>query len=1365
MAFPTKYLKYLLLSVLLVAMGSTYAQDVKFSEFIIEDGLTSVNAILIDGYGYKWFGGTHGLYRHDGYDFDIFKHAPGDIQSLSSNDINTLFEDAKHNIWIGLSKNGVNIFERKTERIIRLTITPELTSSTVTDFEQDVNGNIWIGTLKNGIFVLNPDFSLKQRFTHHLLKANSLSNNDVFDFLIDSQNDLWVVTNSGALDWYQAKDSSFISYPFFSTNLSGIRSGQQLLEVEPGKIWVGTEGQGIFGFDVATRSFEQFNPHGNGSVNTNIITGLGKDSKNNVWISTDGGGLYSYQLSSGTFTHYEYDEQKEFGISNNAFYSLFIDQSDRIWLGMGNGKVNISNHHPFHFIREGQGISFDVVVDLLIDKRERLWVATGGGGLDVFDLKSHKQLFNFSAEEESLLQTNILLTLYEDRADNIWAGTFLGGINQWSSQGAIQQHFAHRETGNSLSNDHIFDITEDAEEKIWLATQGGGVDCFDPRSGIFKNYSMDNHSGLASNRVQSLLTDNQNRIWAGHFFGGLQLFDKQTNRFVSIELPGALHQTIRQYPIHAINQDKQNNLLICTGGMGLVVLDSTFNHFTVYNQKSGLPSNAVYGVYDFENNYWVSTNLGLAQINRHKDEILIIDKSDGLITNDFEAGTIAENKQTGTLYFGSKEGVVYFQPKLISEYRETPEILFTDLIVLNQPIRPGDTLSGKILLEKSLLFSEQIQLPYSQNSFSVSFACPRFEKPQKLLYRYQLKGWEDRWLIAKPTRRFANYTNVDFGKYEFIVQVSTDGGKNWPAEKALQVVISPPFYHTKLAYLMYILLVGSIVIGVFHFVRGRVTLRNQLKFEKFSREKDNELNQEKINFFTGISHEIRTPLTLMLGHLERLTNFEDLKQKTRQELSIINKNGNRLLMLVNQLLDFRKMETGQLKLKVSRQNIVHIIKEILLPFRELAIQKKISLQFNSQIDQSFLYFDASKIELILYNLLSNALKFTAAHGHIEVSVEIKNGLLLLSVGDTGQGIEKENLKKIFEPFFQGKAGSRRGVKGTGIGLSLVKEVVELHHGTIAVESQEKQGAVFKVFLPIKVEDYAENEIVDLKEESVRSIPVITGTKAIEKKQTTIKLLLVEDNEEILAFLKDGFKEEYEVLIANNGKSGLEKAIATIPDLIISDVMMPEMDGMEMCRLLKNDIRTNHIPIILLTARTGFIHEHSGLDTGADDYVTKPFQFDLLRIRAHNLIENRKRIHKKIRRDFLLEPKKVTINDPNEQFIADVMNLIEENISNEEYTVKKLATDIGMSHSVLYRKIQALTNMTVNAFIKSVRLKKAAQLLQSGAYSISEVAYQTGFSNPKYFSTCFGNEFGQTPSDYLRNPAVKPTADKPNSSKN
>lgn len=1359
-----KTLKFLLIGCWLLIADMSYGQGLRFDQFVIEDGLTSVNAIIIDEYGYKWFGGTHGLYKYDGYEFEIFTHDPDNINSISHNDIMTLFEDDNHDVWIGMSTGGVNVYHRRTGTILRLSEITELSMSSVTSFEEDAAGNIWIATLKSGIFVLDRNKSLKKRFTHNFLDNSSLSNNDVFDFLTDAQGNFWIVTNSGSLDLFQSQDSSFVQYTYFNERLSGVRSGQKLIECDSGKLWIGTEGYGIFEFDISSKQFKNYSAKGPNSITNNIITGLAKNSEGNIWISTDGGGLNYYNTKTKLFSHHTHDAENEFSVTNDASYSLWIDRFDRIWLGMGDGRVNISSNSPFHFIRSGSGLSHNVVVDLLIDKNGLLWVATGGGGIDLVDIRSKNKLLNISTHSQPLLKTDVILTVHEDANSNIWAGTFMEGANQFDEKGRPLRALVHNGTHNNLSNNHIFDIGEDERGNVWFATQGGGVDRYNPSLKTFKNYNSRNNSGLISDRIQTLLIDHKNRVWVGHFNGGVQVFDRKTKKFVLVELPQDLGILLNRFPVHAIYEDAANNILFCTGGAGLIAVSSDFDDFNIYNKKSGLPSDAVYGVLEFNDKYWVSTNAGIAEIDRSANLVNTIDKSDGLLTTDFESGSIATSFN-GELYFGSKEGVVYFDPESLNNTSSPVEVIFTDLAVFNRPVKSGDQLEGQVVLKESLLFSDEINLPFTKNNFSISFACPAFDKPTKLLFRYRLKGLDDRWVFTRHDRRFVNYANLHFGNYKLDVQASTDGGKSWGTERSLRIVVRPPLYRTRGAYLIYIVVLCVVIYVIYSFIRGRIALQNQLKFEKFSREKDNDLSTEKINFFTGVSHEIRTPLTLILGHLERLAQFENLNGKLRYELSTIRKNGNRLLVLINQLLDFRKMESGQMVLKVANQDITQTIKEILLPFMELAIQQDISLQFKNELTQSHVYFDASKLEIIVYNLLSNSLKFTPSKGKIDVVLRDEDGNLLIQIVDTGQGITKENMDKIFQPFFQGNAGSQHGVTGTGIGLSLVKEVIEIHHGKITVQSELNNGTKFNIWLPINKEDYQENEIVEMGDSNPDKLIDNSQLKPsipVDKKNSDVKLLLVEDNLDILTFLQDNFKEQYEVFASANGKEGLKTALEIIPDIIISDVMMPEMDGIELCRHLKQDIRTNHIPIILLTARTGFMHEHSGLETGADDYITKPFKFELLNIRTLNLIENRKLIHQKFRKELLLEPKKIDVDDPNEQFLSELMNMIEENISDAEYTVKDLAKSMGLSHSVLYRKIHALTNLSINDFIKSIRLKRATQLLKSGAYGISDVGYMVGFSNPKYFSTCFKAEFDKSPSEYIREQRAEDLHDETNS---
>ena len=1329
---------------------NVFAQDIKFDKLIIEEGLTSVNAILIDHYGYRWFGGTHGLYRFDGSDFKIYTHSSLDSGTLSYNDVLAIYEDTENNIWVGTSNHGVNLYQRELETIVRFSHIPTLSVSSVTAIQEDVNGNIWIGTIGNGIFVLDQKSQLVARFNHNVLIENSLSNNDVFDFLLDDSDIFWVVTNSGKLDKFNPQDSSFIHYTLSQQSFFGVRSGQKLLEVDSNKIWVGTEGAGIYQFQKESGKFSNFRSGGESGLSNDIITGLSLDSNGNVWVTTDGGGLNQFNQVDNTFTQYMYDPADEFSLSNNASYSLFVDGRDRIWLGMGDGRVNISNDKPFDFIRAPKTIGFNVVVDTWITEDNKLWVATGGAGLDLVDLNTGNSVKRINSSSSPAIATNIILSVSEDADGYIWLGTFQGGVYKLDAKGRILSSFMHDDSkSNTISNDHIFDIVQDQNGNHWFATQGGGIDKYDPTTKSFVNYNTTNNSGLVSNRIQTLMADAKNRIWVGHFNGGLQVYAPSENRFVTIDLPGDLENKLKMHPIHAICQDGQGGILLGTGGLGFIQINGDLSDFTIYDADAGLPSNSVYGMMAYGGAWWLSTNNGIVRIDVQDNSIMTIDKSDGLLSGDFESGAISVS-QEGQLYFGSKLGIVHFNPERLSQRRMDLNPVLSNLAVFNQPIEPGQKLGEITVLEQSLLYAEEIQLPYDHNNFSLSFSCPTCENPQKLLYRYKLTGIDEGWVKAGPNRRFINYSNVNAGNYELIIHASDDQGRTWSEARKLTVQVHPPFYMSIEAYLIYLVIFILLGFLIYIFIRGRIELRNELKFEKFSREKDNDLNKEKINFFTSISHEIRTPLTLILGHLEKLTNQKGLSVNIKHELAVIKKNGNRLLLLINQLLDFRKMESGQMKLAVSNQNIVNLTKEILLPFREFAIQKKVELKFEPHIDINSGWVDAAKIETIIYNLLSNALKFTATGGSIRLSLSRKKDEIIIQVSDSGQGIAKENLEKVFEPFYQGHAGSKYGTVGTGIGLALVKEVVELHHGKISVMSQEGQGTQFIVTIPVDRTKYQELEIVEVNPElTVEPENKINQESRTNGEMPDLQLLVIEDNLEILSFLEDSFKDKYKVIKAENGKEGLNKAFQEIPDLIISDVMMPEMDGIEMCRHLKKDIRTNHIPIVLLTARTGFTHEYSGLDTGADDYITKPFKSQLLNIRVHNLIQNRKLIHEKFKKELILQPSEVDVSDPNEKFLADLMQLVEENISNSELMVNDLAKNMGLSHSVLYRKIHALTNLSINDFIKSIRLKRAVQLLETGLYNISETSYKVGFSNPKYFSTCFKAEFGKSPTEFIQ----------------
>ncbi len=1342
-------LRYVFLFTLFLSFKS-YPQNLKFDKLVVEDGLTSINSILLDDNGFTWFGGTHGLYRFDGVEFRSFNHDPDDSSSLSSDNIISLFQDSRGVIWIGTENNGVNAYITKDERILRVRFKEEsLNRSSIPTFGEDMDKNIWIGTIGDGIYVVDSLFDIIGRYYHDSNKPTSLSNNTVFDLLCDKKGQMWVSTNSGSLDLFG--HGVFQHYSYFDDELAAVRTGQRMIEDSRGKIWLGTEGEGLFIFDPENEKFVGFNANqDNSPIRNDVITDLGKDSKGNIWISTDGGGVNLFDVELNEFLHFGYEENNEFGLSNNASYSLSVDQNDRVWLGMGDGVVNISDKTHFRFIRPSDGLSFRVVVDLIIDDHNNLWAGTGGGGLDRINLISGKSK-NFSVgENKSALSSDVILTVLQDNSGNVWAGTFLGGVNRITFD-FDEVKWLTRNDG--LSNDHVFDIVNDSKDRLWIATQGGGLNLYDPKDGSFEHFTT-KESGLTSNRIQCLLVDLEQRLWIGFYFGGIQVLDVKTKSIIEEGVVSEdLLQKISSYPVHSLYQDTLGNVWIGTGGLGLIQVKDDAS-YELFDKKKGLPSNSIYGSISAEDKIWVSTNKGIASIHLKSGDVVVFDKTDGLLTSDFESGAIAISK-SGQLYFSSKEGILHFDPGSLQKHDEDINVELTDFTVFNEKVIPGREYDDVTILDQSVVTTDEVRLPFSHNNFSISFGCPAFSKPQKIQYRYRLIGWQDDWIISENDRRFVPFANLREGDYVFEVQGSRDR-QQWSASRSITVKVFPPLYRAWFAYVFYAFIILALSYLIFRILRFRIRLTNQLKFEKFSREKDNELHKEKINFFTGISHELRTPLTLILGPLEQVINSPGTDNRIRNRIMIIQKNANRLLQLINQLLDFRKMESGKMKLQVSQQDLINFIEEILLTFRELALQKNLRLDFQNNLNTRSYYFDESKLEIIFYNLLSNAIKFTEPGGNILVTISKSNSWdhsFLFEVTDTGKGISPENRDKIFDPFYRDRT-LEKSEKGTGIGLSLVKNVVELHHGKISVASSEHGGTTFQVDIPGGPEDYDKSEIMLIGDHVTASnIQERVPRKALSNDDSAEipKLLLVEDNEDILEFLRESFMYSYQVFAAYDGRDGMEKSYEIIPDIIISDIMMPGMDGIEMCRHLKNDIRTSHIPIILLTARSGFTHELSGLDTGADDYITKPFQIELLTTRANNLIENRKKLREKVRKDLILEPEKIAVSDPDEKFLKDLMDIIEEHISNSEYSVKDLAKQMGVSHSVLYRKIQALTNLTINDFIKTIRLKRSVQLLSSKALSVSEVSYKVGFSNPKYFSTCFKAEFGKSPSEFLTNP--------------
>ncbi|TAJ11320.1 hybrid sensor histidine kinase/response regulator [Marinilabiliaceae bacterium JC017] len=1368
-------MKYSLLIVLSVFfIFTSYGQkksglsrrDVKFERFVVEDGLTSINSITHDKNEFVWFGGTHGLYRYDGYDFKVFTHNPDDSTSICGNNVIHIYPDNKGHLWIGTVNAGLCRYEPEKEIFSSVKLLENLT---VTSVYRDHQGILWVGTLGEGLFLFDFNDKLIGQYKNVSDGSTSLSNNEVFDIYEDNIGRIWVSTNSGAVDLYHREQQVFQRFYYNASGYKAVRTGQKIFRDHQGYMWIGTEGDGLYRFDEKDEMFKHY-LHVEGdehSLSNNVITGIAEGAQGVIWITTDGGGLNRLDTRTGKIWRYRHDPYDENSLVNNSSYCLYVDKMHTLWLGMGDGVVNISKKSVFNIyqpdvINKDSSLSFRVVVTLCKTKNNRLWIGTGGGGVDVFDMNTRTFLKNYrhNPGDKNSISTDIILDLHENKAGNIWVGTFLGGANLVKPQQQEILHFRHdKEDSNSLINDHIFDIEEDASGNVWLATQGGGLDRFNPHTGKYIHYKNepDNPSSLGSNRVLCLLNDRNNNLWVGTNNGCLQRFDPQKETFINYGVDDPVGSRLKNNQIHTIYEDSEGMIWIGSGQSGLYRMNPESGTFSCLTIKDGLPSNSVYGIIEDQNrNIWFCTNRGIGRYHRGSNTILTLNSDDGLPTNDFEAGAIVQTNE-GELYFGSKKGLISFFPKDIVQDNRDVDVALTGFRIFNEPVAVGQKVGNTIPLVKAIDYAEEIVLPWYQNNFSIEFAAPKAEKPAKVKYKYLLKGANNRWIETDAKRRVATFSNLDPGSYLFKIVGANSTGK-WSAhEKQVKIIVKPPFWKTTWAYLLYSVFAILIIYVVGKELKKRVHLKNQLELEKYKHEKDNELNLLKISFFTNMSHELRTPLTLIMGPMERLIQNFHHDNRERHQLMVIQRNGQRLLHMVNQLLDFRKMESGKMYLHVQNVEVVAFLKETILSFQELALQKNIRFHFQVEAESFFAFIDKSKVEIMVFNLLSNAFKFTPENGTITLIVEtvyrLDNHWICIKVQDSGLGIHRDEKEKIFDLFYHDDQNV--DVKGTGIGLSLTKNLVELHHGEIKVESEPGLGSTFIIHLPAEKSAYSASETNVIKPKEVLAD---WNPKSSSKMQLQVKtssqqlpiMLVVEDNVEMNQFICEGFERQFTVLKAHNGEEGLAMATDKIPDIIVSDVMMPRMDGVELCRKLKTDPRTSHIPVVLLTARSAEMYQVEGLENGADDYITKPFSFDVLSAKVVNLIELRQKLRERFRQEMILKPKEIAINNPDEYFLEKLMKVLEDHLSEPELLVEFIAKEVGMSHSALYRKLMAMTGSTVNDFVRSFRLQKASQLLKNSDYSINEISDMTGFSNSKYFSTCFRKEFNMTPTQYRKN---------------
>ena len=1351
---PVKLLFLFCLCLFGLIHSSEAQDDINFTVLNTKDGLSSnsVNTILKDKFGLMWFGTEDGLARFDGNQFTIYRHKPGDAQSLQANEILALHEDKSGNLWIGTSGGSLSRYNREKDAFVNFPATGAantINNNVVLNLTSDHSGNIWIGHY-SGVNILDPVTGKISNLTVASGTTRSAFGMTTNYLLEDSKQQMWLGTNDG-LFLYNFKSKTLQHY-------LGEKNINTIAEDVKGNLWVGSN-TGINFLPAGSNNFLSYsaiNPAAQSLNNQYINTIVANDK--DVWIGS------SSELSiirTGTdeiFKHSQ-DFRNVHSLTANSIKCIYIDDQGIYWLGTIGGGVNKydKNLNLFNYVKSNvfdeKGLNASVVTAFAEGKNGSVYVGTQGGGLSLFDPNTKLfQHFNIRSKRAGAENQISILNLQMNGPNDLLIGTYADGmfiVN--TSTGSYRQLLKGPGEGDINSN-YIFCFRKLRNGHIWVGTNGGGINVLDNDYRVIKKYTpnprLANEINLPINGyIRDIIEDRNGNIWIATHGGGLAIFQASSEKFI---IYNSFNSNLANNKVLTLLEDSRGNIWAGTFGGGVCLFSKSTLQFTNFSEKEGLNNSTVYKILEDENGLiWVSTNKGISSIDAVTKKINNYNYHNGIQKNNFyqSAGL---RLSTGELFFGGLEGFNYFNPENLKKNNNVPALLFTDLKVSNQPVSPSE--DGP--LSQHITVAKEIHLDYKQN-FAISFVGLNYTAPEQNQYAYKLQGFDKGWNYV-GTNNTASYTNLDPGEYTFWVKASNNDGVWNDTGTSIKIYVRPPFWRTNFAYIFYFLL----LLGFLYYLRKRNTrkIKNkvalakekiQLEQRHKEAERNHELDQLKIKFLTNLSHEFRTPISLILGPVDNLLMVEK-DERTFQQLNMIKRNGKRLLNLVNQILDFRKMEEHELRLQPSEGELISYIKEVSESFKDLSERKKIDFVFYSEIEQLHTQFDHDKIERILFNLLSNAFKFTYEGGKISLEIEKQSThtdtsktWVTIRINDTGIGIPHDKKEKIFERFFQNTTATSILNQGTGIGLSITKEFIKMQGGTIEVESEPGKGSTFSIHLPFVPID-AQNEnntplnVVEVKEEVLQrkdqpEIPVV---------------LLVEDNEDFRLYLKENLQKYYKVLEAANGKEGWQKALAYHPQLIVSDISMPYMDGIELTQKIKNDKRTSHIPVILLTALTGEEDVLKGLETGANDYITKPFNYEVLNAKIKNLLTLNSTLKNTYSKQIKVLSPEVEIESEDEKLLKNITVYLEENLTNSQLSVEELSKHLGMSRSSLYSKLLQLTGQTPVEYIRSVKLEKAAVLLEKSDLNIAQIAYSVGFSTPNYFAKSFKAKYNLLPSEYM-----------------
>lgn len=1333
----------------LKSSGIDVVNNLNFDFYSQEHGLSNnqIHCILQDKKGWMWFATSQGVCRFDGYRFTVFKNDPEDSTSLKGNLVRAIFEDHKGQLWVGTENGGLNKFNREKENFQQLFYNkdqPKLRDASVTSIHEDAAGNLWIGT-ETQLFRIENENKITEIKPSNLPKFS-----EYFRVLrSDPSGQIWIGTNNG-LFLYHPKTNLAEKINFQQSSSANEEIWEITIDADA-TVWVGTYANGMFTVNPSSLEVRHLVIDPN-NERSNTVRAISKDRNGRYWIGTRGG-LYVYDKLKGVTASYYHDEREPKSLVNNSVLCITHDAKGDVWIGTRSG-INflIEERQNIHGFKSMPGddryLNSNEVFAFWIDPKGDIWVGTESGGINILNRKTgrFRYLLPQSGNPNSL-SLNCIKALLDDGKNNLWIGTYLGGLDVLNIKTGTFKHYKNNPADpNSLSDNRVWSLLRDSNNDIWIGT-GVGLDKFDQQTGNFIHYK----NLVNGQQVNWLSEDSDHCIWVGA--DELVIYNSKDQNITRVK------ESTRY-----LLEDSKKRYWLATLNRGIALYSKEKGAIRYFTEKNGLANNQTLAILeDKEHFLWISTTNGLSKFDPEKDRFHNFSLQNGFQNNQFNYGA-AYRAPNGELLFGGIAGFNIFDPLKIKSGDYFAPIVLTDLKIFNKSVRIGNQKND--ILTKSISETNQIKLKYDQNSVTFDFTSFDYANSLGIQYSYYLEGFDNDWNEPSLSRS-ATYTNLDPGDYTFRVKtISIDRQESNPGPE-LKIVVLPPFWETWWFRIMAFLTILGLSYLLIIFLLNKEKLKNDLVFERVKAKKLHELDMMKLRFYTNISHEIRTPLTLILGPLEKMRTNTIPPSEIKGHVEVMHRNATQLHQLINQLLDFRKLETGNLKLVLLRGDLVSYISGIVSSFTKYAEEKEIELKFNSLKKEIITSFDADKVSKIMNNLLSNAFKFTGKGGKVAVNLSLvfdsddnelsrdsaDKRIIEITVKDSGIGISESNMEKIFTRFFQVDEGGSQ--TGTGIGLALTKELVKLHNGKIFVNSKEGKGSKFTVQLPYELPLSETSELVPSseKEEKGSVAGNLDGHSGEQILAGQKIMLLVDDNADVRYFVKSHFSSTYHILEAANGMEGWDIALKTIPDIIISDVLMPEMDGYEFCQKIRKDERTSHIPILLLTALGSREHEIEGLSHGADDYITKPFDLGILQTKVENILSVRQSLKQKYMGEMLLQPRNILLNSPDERFLQKAIGVVENNIADPDLDIERFASEIGVSRMQLYRKLNALTEMTVKEFVRNIRLKRAAQLLIQKKMNVSEVAYAVGFKDLSHFRKCFRQEFGMSSSEYIEKHSV------------